>query len=110
MLINVTTGEILVRKIEHGNTPARAAVGLLGKKTIDMDYAMILHNCRFIHTCFMKFPIDVVFLNKNKHVVHIVRNLSPWKLTGYVKNAEYVIEAKPEGMVGKIALGDQLNW
>lgn len=110
MLKNITTGEILADKLEHANTPTKAAQGLLGRSRIEDNYGIIIYHCHSIHTCYMKFPIDVVFLDIHKQVIFIVKNMGPWKYTGYVQDSQYAIESKVNGFANRVNIGDRLAW
>lgn len=70
---------------------ARRTVGLLFKKELNQE-ALILYPCNSIHMFFMKFPIDVVFLSKEKEIVRCIEHLKPWKVSPFVKESYYVLE------------------
>jgi uncharacterized membrane protein (UPF0127 family) len=110
MLKNITTGELLVHKLEHANTPAKAAQGLLGRSRIEDNYAMIIYHCQSIHTWYMKFSIDVVFLDAYRQVIFIVKNMVPWQYTGYIKDSQYAIESKVNSLADRVDIGDRLAW
>ncbi|MFC4321745.1 DUF192 domain-containing protein [Litchfieldia salsa] len=48
--------------------------------------------CNSIHMCFMFFPIDVIFLDKEYKVVKLVRGLKPWRIVSPVSGAHSVLE------------------
>ncbi len=54
------------------------ARGLLGRDGLPPDCGMLIERCNAIHTFFMRFAIDAVFLDRNGAVVKIVRNIKPW--------------------------------
>lgn len=55
-------------------------IGLLGRAGIDVDEALLITPCNNIHTCFMRFAIDVVFINRDGVIVAIVPQLRPWRM------------------------------
>ena len=55
------------------------AKGLIGRDSAPAD-GLLIPNCKAIHTCFMRFPIDATFLDKEDRVVKVVRNIRPWRL------------------------------
>jgi uncharacterized membrane protein (UPF0127 family) len=55
--------------------------GLLGRKSLGPDEGLWLEPAASIHTFFMRFPIDVVFLDSDRRVLKIVPVLSPWRAT-----------------------------
>ena len=77
--------------VKVANTMFRRAVGLLFSKKLTQG-ALILYPCKSIHMFFMRFPIDVVFLNKEKVIVQCIEHLKPWKVSPIVKESYYVLE------------------
>ncbi|MCL2798909.1 MAG: DUF192 domain-containing protein [Endomicrobia bacterium] len=64
--------------------------GFMLKK--DADYALLFENCSCIHTFFMLFNIDVLFLDKNGKTLKIKENVKPWRIAMPVKDAVSIIE------------------
>jgi len=85
--------------------------GLLGRKEIKHDEALIIIPCNSIHMFFMKFPIDVIFIDKNDRVCEIIQNIEPWRVSKIIKEAKYVIELKT-GKIEKvnIEIGDLICY
>lgn len=54
--------------------------------------ALIIKPCNSVHTLFMKFPIDILFLDKNNKVVKVKHSLKPFRITAIYFNARIVIE------------------
>ena len=54
--------------------------GLMGRKALPKGEGMLILKCNSIHTCFMRFPIDATFLDRDDNVVKVVRNIRPWGL------------------------------
>jgi uncharacterized protein len=67
-------------------------MGLMGKKSVPPGEGLLITPCDSIHMFFMKFAIDVLFLDKNYKIVKIVRGLKPRKFVGTVRNAFQVVE------------------
>jgi len=65
---------------------------------------------RGIHTFAMRFPIDAVYLDRDRIVVHIEEDLRPWRLAAVRLQATSILELPP-GTVRetKTALGDQID-
>lgn len=72
-------GEVLCRRCEIADSPLTRMKGLLGKAAIADDEGMLLGTSS-IHTYFMRFPIDLVFLDGNFVVVRTVSSLKPWRI------------------------------
>ena len=79
-LLNARTGSVVASVVELAVTRADRRRGLLGRDAFDLSAALILVPCAAVHTVFMRFPIDVVFLDRDGRVRTIVRNLQPWRI------------------------------
>ena len=62
-----------------GQNPRRR--GLLGRDGLDLSAALMLAPCPAVHTAFMRFAIDVVFVDREGRVRKIVRGLAPWRIS-----------------------------
>src|SRR5262245_51066864 len=108
MLMNARTGESLVTDLELADSRETRRKGLLGRDSLAPSSGLILLPCCAIHTAFMRFPIDVLFVDRNGAVVHIVRNLVPWR-TAASWRAHAVIELAAGALKGQdIKIGDRL--
>ena len=79
-LVNTRTGSTVASLVEVAETRAHRRRGLLGRDALDVSAALLLTPCSAVHTVFMRFPIDVVFIDRDGHVKKIVRNLQPWRI------------------------------
>jgi uncharacterized membrane protein (UPF0127 family) len=79
-LVNARTGMTVASSVEFAVTRADRRRGLLGRCALDLSAAMILAPCAAVHTVFMQFPIDVVFVGRDGFVRTIIRNLQPWRI------------------------------
>ena len=114
MRITVTNGTrhtILGNDIRLASSLVGRLKGLLGCPGLAPGQGLVLEPCRSIHTFFMRFPIDVVFYDKEQRVVAVRENLAPYRLTSVVWRARGVVEL-PAGTVlaSKTKVGDQLIW
>ena len=55
------------------------AKGLIGRSSLPPGEGLLIERCNAIHTFFMKFPIDAIFLDRRGRVVKTVRNIRPWR-------------------------------
>ena len=108
-LKNVTQQKILLNNVIIADNFVDRAIGLMGKKNLDRDACMWIKDCNWVHNWFVKFPIDVVFVDKNLNVKFITKNLKPWGRSRKVFRAQSVFEMN-SGMAEKlnIKIGDQL--
>lgn len=107
--------QVIIQKTRLANTYFKRFKGLMFENKKNFDYALIFEFPResklgcSIHMLFMKFEIDVLFLNSKKIVVDKT-TLKPW-IINYTpkKPAKFVIEA-PKGTFSKIKLSEKLRW
>ena len=91
-LINQTKNTILAEDVFIANTPFERIKGLWGKKTFPSSQALILDPCNSVHTFFMCFAIDILFVDKNDKVVGALSNFNPNRITRIYWQANRVIE------------------
>jgi uncharacterized membrane protein (UPF0127 family) len=58
---------------------------------------LLLPDCRAIHTFFMRVPLDIVFLDHDRMIVGIYRNVQPWRLLVGPKEATATLELPAGG-------------
>ena len=61
---------------------------------------LVIVPCSSIHTQFMRFPIDVLYVNKEDVIAGIDRNLRPWRVGRFYKKVHYVVELPAGGAEG----------
>jgi uncharacterized membrane protein (UPF0127 family) len=85
--------------------------GLLGRSHLEKDGGLILEPAQSIHTFFMAFAIDVVFLDRDLTVVRVLPNMRPFRASPFVRSARSTIELPP-GMIEKTQtrVGDRLRF
>ena len=71
--------EILGYKAKVARKLVERIRGLIGTKDLLPDEGMLILKCNAIHTFFMSFPIDAIFLDKNDKVVKTIKNIRPWR-------------------------------
>lgn len=87
-----SSNSILVEKLEVADTFWSRTRGLLGRSGLSHDEALWIKRCNSIHTYFMKFPIDLIFLNRKMEVTRTIPNVKPGRLIWPVWSASSVIE------------------
>lgn len=110
-LTNTTqNSELISKKIIFAHSFWERGRGLLGRETIDPDSVMWLKPCNNIHTMFMKFALDVVFVDRNLIVRSIHRNVKPWLPLLFSWGAHSAFEFLAGTLENKnINIGDQLH-
>ncbi len=101
--------ELLLDQLETAESFWARGRGLLGRKKLEMDQALWIKPCNNIHTFFMKFKIDCIFLDRRMEIQKIVTHISAFRFVGPYWKSSSVIEA-PAGFVDlkKLKTGDQL--
>jgi uncharacterized protein len=83
--------------------------GLLGKRELSAGEGILIQPAPSIHTFFMRFPIDVVFLAKNGEVMKIAPNVGPWRMRS-CRRAFAVLELPAgEAELRGITVGDHID-
>ncbi len=71
--------------------------GLLGREIFEPGHALIIAPSNAIHTCFMRFPIDVLFVRRDGTVISTRHALRPWRLAASLR--AYAVVEMPAGIV-----------
>jgi hypothetical protein len=109
MLYNVSKENIVLENMKLADGFMQKFKGLMGRKKLNKSEGLMLLSCNSIHTCFMRFPIDVVFLNINHEVIAVKQCVRPWRLVNFVKKAYITVEMSEGTIENKnIEVGDLL--
>ena len=109
-LMNKTKNTICADNVIVAKSLVERLQGLIGRKSLAENSVMLIHNCPSIHTFFMNFAIDVVFLDRRNHVHAIYENVGPWRFAWPRWGAKSVIEFNAGAVQkAKIELGDLLS-
>ena len=91
-LWNPRTGAVLAQRVERARTPWARLRGLLGRDALPGGEALCIEPCTSIHTFFMRFPIDALFLRRDGLVVRAVASLRPFRATRFYPSAAMAVE------------------
>jgi hypothetical protein len=91
-IINKTKNTVLAEDVIIADTLFKRMIGLLGKKGLKQGQALILRPCNSIHTFFMQFPIDVIFVDSDNKIVKAISNMHPFRISGIYFKARSAIE------------------
>jgi uncharacterized membrane protein (UPF0127 family) len=86
-------------------------VGLLNRSQITQGEALVISPCQQIHMFFMKFSIDVIFVDRSDMVVGLVENIKPFAMSPIFKNSHRAIEL-PAGTIAQshTCMGDAIQF
>jgi uncharacterized protein len=106
---NITRGTSIGDAIESAESSAQRRTGLLRHDKLDEGAGLWIVPCEAVHTFFMKFALDLIYLDRKHRVRGVVRNVRPWRLSACF-TAHSVLEL-PTGTIDrtKTQKGDQLE-
>ncbi len=106
IFFNRTRNAVAAVKVIKADTFSSRLFGLIPRKTLEPEEGLWLDPCAMIHTCFMSFPIDAVFLDAGLKVVKVVPSLKPWRFSPWVYGAKSVLELAPGSASAVLSEGD----
>jgi len=108
-IINQRNGNIVSLQTRVANTWIKRLVGLLPEKKLNEGDGLWIQPCSSIHTIGMRFPIDVVFLDKNHRIKKLGKSVKPFRFCASLKGTKSVLEL-PVGSIVSAGLqrGDKL--
>jgi len=115
MLTNVSSGQVLARRLRACDTFLKRGLGLMFRRRLRPDEALLFLEDResvlgaSIHMLFVCFPIAVIWLDASRRVVStcLARPFRPWYAPA--KPARYFVEGHPE-LLDKVSVGDEIAW
>jgi uncharacterized membrane protein (UPF0127 family) len=96
--IETASGIVLADHAVYAETIWTRALGLMFRKSLPAGQALILRPCSQIHMFFMRFPIDVAFVDNDGKVLHICNSIPPWRMSRIVFGAKGAVEL-PAGVL-----------
>src|SRR5262245_35927874 len=90
--INTTRNKMLASTLSVADTFGSSLLGLMGRRCLPLGAGLWIVPCQSVHSMWMRFPIDVVFLSRQQSIIHLVENMKPFRITKYVSAAESVME------------------
>lgn len=111
MVINNTKNSRVVGTMDVASSFWRRLCGLMFRSALPADSGLLIAPCRSVHTMHMRFPIDVVFLDKALRVVGLEPHLVPWRFSRNYPLAWFVLEL-PAGVIDQTGTeeGDLLEF
>ena len=102
---------IIASKVYSARGFSKRLFGLLAFKPLKESEGLLIKDCRSIHTMWMRYSIDAVFINKEGRVNAVYEDLPPFRFSPYIKDACSVLELKA-GSAGRAAIkiGDIISF
>ena len=76
--------------VEAADSLVARLKGLMGRR--EGNYGFFVVPCRFVHTLFMRYPLDILFLDSENQVVGIKRSVKPWRIVLPVRGASKALK------------------
>ena len=96
-VLNVTRGTLLAERLEAAHSGPSRRKGLLGRDGLEPGEGLWIAPCESVHTFFMRFPIDLVYLDREHRIKKVRSSVGPWRLSGCL-TARSVLEL-PAGTI-----------
>lgn len=107
-LVNVTRGTLVAGDLEAAFDSASRKHGLLGREGLGDGRALVIAPCSGVHTFFMRFPIDVLFVGRDGRVKKASPSVAPWRLA--LRPGSFAVVEGAPGMIERSGTrpGDQV--
>lgn len=108
---NATKGTVVADDVRIAKSVWARFRGLMGRKSLSDGQGLLLDPCSSVHMFFMRFPIDVVFLDRDNKVVKVAPHLKPYRAALGGKRSKKALEL-PAGSAewARIEPGDVLTF
>ena len=103
------TGLVLASNIKFARSFRERLIGLMFQEKMRGFDALILDPANSIHNCFVRFPIDALFVDRQYRVVGILRNFKPWRFSRIYFKSRKVIELAAGSLPDDIGIGDTVE-
>jgi len=101
--------EVLCENLKVADDFISRLIGLMFKKDMYGFDGLLIKQCNSIHTFFMRYAIDIIFLDKEYKVVKVIEDIKPWRATLMYFKASQVLELKSGTLKSRIKKDDQLE-
>jgi hypothetical protein len=107
---NLTRGTALADRCRVAHSLIERAVGLLATPSLAAGQGLLIERTQSIHMFFMRYPIDVVFIDEHGTVARTVANLRPWRVVWWARGARDCLELPVGALAASGTIGgDQLE-
>jgi uncharacterized membrane protein (UPF0127 family) len=106
-VVNRSRGEVLAARAELANNYWTRFWGLIGRRELAADTGLVLKPGGGIHMWFMHISLDVVHVDKQDHVTHVLRGIKPWRFGPLFVGGKLAIEL-PVGAAATTQVGDEV--
>jgi len=90
--LETAEGSVVAEHLEIADGFLRRGLGLMFRRELPAGHGLALRPCNSIHMFFMRFPLDVAFLDREGRVVRAYHGIRPWRVSRIVRGARTAIE------------------
>lgn len=101
--------KVLSKDVLIADTMMDRLIGLMFKKKLVGADGLLIQPCNSIHTFFMRYSLDIVFISAENRVVKIIRDLKPWRMTWIYFKARKTLELPAGKLPQDLKEGDLLE-
>ena len=107
---NLDSGTVLASRVTVATRRLERAIGLLTRDRLDAGHGLLIVPCRGVHTCGMRFTIDIVVLSAAGRVVDAVADLRPWRFR-FPRQGSFSVLELPAGtlMASQTQIGHRIS-
>lgn len=107
---NATRSIDLATRAERADTVLRRGIGLMGRSDLEQGAGLVIEPCNGIVMFFMRFALDVLFVDRDGQIVHALHGIRPWRVSRVVLASRYVVEL-PAGTLRQTGteVGDRIE-
>ena len=107
-LVNAETTDVILSELQLANTFWQRFCGWQFRQKVHVNEGLLIAPCRSIHTFFMRFPIDVLALDREGNVLQTAKIVPPWRTFLGPKNTFAIVEAA-SGALSDTLIGTRIS-
>ncbi len=101
--LETADGRVVAERVSVAGNVLSRFLGLMFRRELPQGHGLALRPCNSIHMFFMRFPLDVLFVDGEGRVVRVLDSIRPWRASSLVRGAKAAIEL-PAGTAARAAL------
>ena len=109
IVINKRNNQTIAENVKLADSFYDRLMGVMFIKEMKGMDGLLLSPSNSIHNFFVRFALDVIFIDRNDKVVKVIRNFKPWRMTRIYFTATKVLELPAGKLIDDIEVGDELE-
>lgn len=102
-------GETICEKVKVADNMFTRLLGLMFTRDLPSNEGLLIRPCNSIHTFFMNYNLDIIFLDNKFCVVKVIYNMKPWRMSWMYFRANQVLEMKAGNLKSNLQIGEKLE-